>query len=303
MTATEDPLPSWQDGEARTALLDLLARVAEVPPDRRVAVLDNDGTLWTERPSYVQQDFLVAELHRRAGADPGLRDREEYAAVLDGDMAAVEEMGRLRVAGALVELGSGTSPEDYERRVRDFFDTATHPTGRSYRAVVYRPMVELLGALRRAGITPVIVSGGGVEFVRAVSSDLYGIPPWHVLGSTVTYEVADVDGVPTLVRTGSLFGDVNEGDAKVANIRLHLGTRPVLAAGNSAGDARMLDYVQGADGDGLALLVHHDDDEREEAYESVAASFDAEPVLDTAAHRGWTVASMRDDWRHVFGEG
>lgn len=298
----DDPLPSWREGDVKATLLGLLDRVADIDPLERVAVFDNDGTLWCEKPNYQQLDFFVAELRARTAHDADLGQRAEYRALLDGDGDAIASMGVVRVALALVELFDGMTPEDFDERIRAFFSGALHPSGRTYRSLVYLPMVELVDALRSAGIIPFIVTGGGTEFVRAVSLDLYGIPPWHVVGTTVTYAVDDVDGVPTLRRTARVLGDANEGDAKVSNIRLHLGTRPILAAGNSAGDARMLDYVQGGDRGGVTLLVSHDDAEREYQYESVAGTFDAEPVLATATRRRWTVASMRDDWLRVFPE-
>jgi phosphoserine phosphatase len=301
-TLHDDPLPSWRDGAAKTTLLDLIRHIDDVDPARRVAVFDNDGTLWCEKPNYLQLDFFVWHLRDEVGRRPELADRPEYRAVLDGDHEALGSLGIVPVALALVELFDGASPEAFDQRVRTFFAEAEHPSGRPYLSMTYRPMVELLDSLRAAGVVPFIVSGGGTEFVRTVGEDLYGIPPWHVVGTAVTYTVDDVDGVPTLHRTARVLGEADEGDVKVSNIRLHLGTRPILAAGNSAGDARMLDYVLGRDGDGVALLVDHDDADREYAYESVAGTFEGEPVLQTAARRQWTVASMRDDWAEVFGE-
>jgi phosphoserine phosphatase len=295
-----DPLPSWREGPTKMAILELLDRVDDIDPDRRVAVFDNDGTLWCEKPNYIQLDFLVSELRSGVARTPELAQRPEYRAILDGDKDAMAPLGIVRVALALVELFDGIAPEVFDARVRAFFGAATHPSGRAYSQLVYQPMLELLDALRAAGIVPYVATGGGTEFVRAVSHDLYGIPPWNVVGTAITYAVDDVEGVPTLRRTSAVLGDANEGDVKVSNIRLHLGTRPVLAAGNSAGDARMLDYVQGADRDGLAILLDHDDDAREYAYPSYAGTFDAEPVLETAARRQWTVVSMRDDWTQIF---
>jgi phosphoserine phosphatase len=168
--------------------------------------------------------------------------------------------------------------------------------------MTYAPMIELLDEVRAAGILPFIVSGGGNEFVRAVCRDLYGVPPWHVVGTSIAYRVDDEDGTPVLRRTAEIVGGANEGDQKVSNIRLHLGVRPVLAVGNSAGDARMLDHTAGTDGAGLAVLIDHDDADREYAYASEAGTFDAEPILDTADRRGWTVVSMRHDWNRVFAD-
>jgi len=306
-----DLLGDEESVRCRAAILDGFAeREWALPEDRRPSlqpqlpdgyVLDNDGTLWTEKPGYTQFGFLVAELRAAVADDHGLADRSEYAAVLSGDAARIGALGVARVAGALVEVLAARTPEWFEQRVREFMHTE-HPSGRPYSATTYQPMLELLDALRVAGITPFIVTGGGTDFVRAVSEELYAIPPWHVVGSTIMHEVIEGhDGAPRLQRTATLLGEANEGDTKVANLQLHLGVRPVLAAGNSAGDARMLEYTTAGDG-GLAVLVDHDDADREYAYVSEAATIEAEPVLDTAAREGWTVVSMRNDWTTVFGD-
>ncbi len=299
---TDSLLPSWRDGATRSALLEFLDQVDDIPPDERVAVFDNDGTLWCEKPSYVQLDFFVRELGRAVTDRPELGERAEYRAVLDQDRAALGELGLERVAFALVELCEGMTPGEFGARVDAFFAEARHPErGVPYPQLRYRPMLELIDELRARSFDVGVVTGGGTEFVRAVSQALYGVAPEAVVGSQVGYELVRESGRPVLRRTTQLFGEVNEGAAKISNIQRQLGRRPVVAGGNSPGDAEMLEYATGYDGPSLALLVDHDDAEREYAYESVAGSFESdEAITDTAARLGWTVVSMRDDWSRVF---
>lgn len=290
-------LPSWRPGTARDALVRLLDRSSEIPEEERLAVFDNDGTLWCERPSYVQQEFLVDALERRAASDPSLRRREEYRAVLDRDGEAMARIGLPTIAVALLELFEGQDPRDYLAEAREFCERWTHPElGTGCSGLVYRPMLELIEELREREWTIGIVSGGGVEFVRAVSRRLYGVPPELVIGSHIEHELT-AEG--ELRRTAKLSGAVNEGPTKVRNLQAAFGRRPRLAAGNSGGDAEMLAWA--AAGGGLALVVDHDDSEREFAYEGRAESFaQARPLVETARGRGWQIVSMREDWNRVF---
>ncbi len=295
-------LPSWRAGATRDAIETFLDGAEMIPVEQRVAVFDNDGTLWCEKPRYVQLEFYLRELRAAAAERPDLGARPEYRAVLDDDGVAIGRLGPVNVVLALAELHAGMTPEAFEARVRDFFRDHRHPD----RAVPlsqmrYRPMLELIGELRARDFSVYVVTGSGTEFVRAVSQAFYGVPPEGVVGSQVGYELDRANGIPRLLRTREIFGDANEGAAKIANIQRLLGRRPILAAGNSAGDAEMLDYALAFDGPSLALLLEHDDAEREHAYEGVAATLGAhEPVTTTAARRGWSVASMRDDWSTVF---
>lgn len=298
------PLPSWRDGATRAALLDFLDASAAVPASQRVAVFDNDGTLWCEKPNYVQLEFLVAELVRAVADRPELADRAEYRAVLDRDRAAFASMGLERIAFALLELCEGITPEEFDARVGSFFAEARHPDrGVAYAGLRYLPMLELLDELRARAFRVFVVSGGGTEFVRAISEPFYNVVPEGVVGTQVAYDLIRIDGRPQLIRTNELIGDPNEGEAKIRSIQRILGSRPILAGGNSAGDTEMLEYAMAFDGPSLALLVDHDDDEREYAYESVAGTFEStESIRDTADRLGWTTVSMRDDWGTVFAE-
>jgi phosphoserine phosphatase len=301
---TTDPLPSWNDGPTKRALLEFLDASAEVPVDDRVAVFDNDGTLWCEKPSYVQLEFMLAELARAVQADPSVGEREEYRVLIQHDSAAQAELGLERIALALVEICAGISPREFDDRVRAFFASASHrDRAVPYRSMRYAPMLELVAALRSHGFEVFVVSGGGTEFVRAISRDFYEVSPDDVVGTLVTYEFArDADGRPNLVRGAGLDGTAaNEGEVKVANIQRHLGRRPIFAAGNTAGDREMLEYALAADGPAFALLVDHDDADREYAYVAQAGTIDFEgDLVQFGRDLGWTIASIRDDWATVF---
>lgn len=307
MTATADDgrsrLPSWRPGPTRDAVIRFIDAADDLPVDERVAVFDNDGTLWCEKPTYIQLDFMLAELARAVETDPSLARREEYRALLEHDRAAQAKLGLPRIALALVELCAGIEPVEFDARVRSFFASARHRDHDvPYLRMRYVPMLELLDELRAHGFSIFIVSGGGTEFVRAIGAEYYGVDPEDVVGSMVGYElVRDDAGRPTLLRTSDAYGEVDEGPEKVANIQRALGRQPILAAGNSPGDREMLEYAMASDGPHLALLIDHDDAEREYAYQSVAGSFDAgETAIDQAHRLGWTVVSMAGDWSTVF---
>ncbi len=299
MTTDPELLPSWRPGATRDAVVGFLDAARDVPVDARVAMVDNDGTLWCEKPAYPQLAFLLGELDRAVADDPGLADVPEYRALVDQDRAAQAELGLERIAVALVELCAGIEPEEFTARVRDFVATAAPPTlPRRLPDLRYAPMLELLDELRRRDFDIAIVTGGGTEFVRAISRDFYGVEPERVVGSRVGYRFArDDDDRPRLVRTGDIDGLVNEGEAKVVHIQRALGRRPILAAGNSPGDTEMLEYALASEWPSLALLVDHDDEDREYAYRGEAGSAGLERRLDPSVA---TVVSMRDDWARVF---
>ena len=295
-------LPSWRSGETRERLLGFLDAAGQVPEERRVAVFDNDGTLWCERPVYAQLAFFVAGLRRAVADRPDLGDRAEYAALLDGDREAMGALGLERIGLALAELFDGMEPEPFSDLCRRFVAESSHPTlGRPFGRTVYQPMLELLAELRARGFSTFIVTGGGTEFVRAISQELYGVPPEGVVGTLIDYEVVRQGGHPVLVRTARLGGTVNEGPAKIANIQAALGRRPILAAGNSAGDWDMLEYAGSLPGPSLGLLVEHDDPEREFAYAGKAATVQsASTTREMADRHGWLVVSKKRDWETVF---
>jgi len=299
---TDPMLPSWRPGATRDALVEFLAVADQISPEQRVAVFDNDGTLWCEKPRYAQLDFLIWQLQHSASERPELNDVAEYRAVLEGDQAAIAGFGLERVAFALLGLFENIEPEVFEQRARIFFAETRHPDhDRPYDQMVYKPMLELLAALESRGFSNCIVSGGGTEFVRAISQQVYGVPQERVVGTLVTYRLTERNGGPVLLRTTELQGEVNEGRAKIENIQTALGRRPILAAGNSPGDADMLDYSHTSELPSLALAVDHDDDEREYAYESVAGTFDSDETMqDMATRLGWVQISMKHDWATIF---
>ena len=299
----DDPLPSWRPGGTRDALEAFLAAAEEVPVADRVACFDNDGTLWCERPSYVQLDFFLDALRRHVAEDPSIGERDEFAAVLSGDRAAVAGIGLERIALALAGLFEGMTPEEFATEAREFMSRSAHPTlARPTRTLTYQPMRELIAELRRRDFTVGIVTGGGTEFVRAISDDLYGVPAELVVGTLIGYDVSrDGEGPPVVRRTSGLLGVANEGSAKVANIQTQVGRRPILAAGNSGGDREMLEWAQATGSPSLALLINHDDAKREFHYTSTAQTLtETEPITDFGARLGWTIVSMARDWDVVF---
>ncbi|MES1193077.1 MAG: HAD family hydrolase [Solirubrobacterales bacterium] len=304
------PLSSWNDGAAKSAILDFVGRVTAeggpdyVPPGDRVAVIDNDGTLWCERPAYVQAMFLLGRLHEQAEADPELARRPVVQALLAGDLAAAHAAGPAELADVLLSTHSGLTAEEFATVAEGWLAEAQHPRfGQPYADLVYAPMLELIDLLRGADFGVFVVTGGGVEFVRAASERLYGVGPDNVVGSAVQVGFERRDGRVVLVRQAKLLGSPNEGEPKAINIQAHIGRRPIFAAGNSAGDREMLEYVTTGEHPSLAIVIDHDDAEREYAYAGKAVTNpDAEAIADTAAHFGWTVVSMRDDWARVFAE-
>ena len=295
-------LDSWNDGPTKSAIVDFVGRaVNEVAPEDRVAVFDNDGTLWVEKPAYIQLDFLVRRLADQAAADPALKDKQPYTAAASGDLAwfgdAVtkhyngDDSALKMLAGGLLSAYQGLSVEDHAARVVSFFDDARHPTlDRLYTQCGYLPMVQLLRYLEANGFTNYIVSGGGRDFMRPVTSQMYGVPPERVVGSSVGLDFVDGQLVTT-----SKPEFLNDGPVKPVRIWGRTGRRPILAAGNSNGDIEMLQYTAAGAGPALGLLVRHDDADREFDYTA-----GAEKAFELAASNGWTVASIRDDWVSVF---
>jgi phosphoglycolate phosphatase-like HAD superfamily hydrolase len=292
-------LDSWNEGATKSAITSFVERVvAEVEPDSRVAVFDNDGTLWCEKPMYIQLDFLIRRFAEQAAADPALRERQPYRAAAEGDLRWFGEAVTKHyqgddsdvkpLVGAILTAHHEITVEEHRQRVSAFFNTAKHPTlGRPYTACGYRPMVELLRFLEANGFTNYIVSGGGRDFMRPITGQLYGIPPERVVGSSVGLDYRDGD-----LFTTSQPEFLDDGPMKPVRLWSRIGRRPIFAAGNTNGDIEMLEFTRG-----LRLLVLHDDAEREFDYTA-----GAEKALEQAARDGWTVASMRNDWATVFSE-
>ncbi|BBY31404.1 HAD family hydrolase [Mycolicibacterium sediminis] len=304
-------LDGWTDGAAKSAIVDFVARVTAegadfVEPEARVAVFDNDGTLWCEKPAYIQLDFLVRRLAEKAAADSELADRQPYLAAATGDLSwfggAItrhyqgDDADLKVLAGAVMGLHQSMTVEAHAALIAEFFATAMHPTlERPYQQCVYTPMVELLRYLEAHGFTCYIVSGGGRDFMRPITSTIYGIPPERIVGSAQGLKFEGADGHGDLLIQPAL--DIwDDGPEKPVRIWSRIGRRPIPSAGNSNGDDEMLTYSGRAGHPSLRLLVLHDDAEREFAYTA-----GAERALEHAAEYGWTVVSMRDDWARVFG--
>ncbi len=294
--AQADPLPSWRDGARRRALLDFVAAVTTpghadfVPPAERIAVFDNDGTLWVEQPAYTQLIFILARMRAMAPANPAWQQDAVLRAAIAGDLAGVLAGGTqnlLRLAGT---AQAGMSPEAFQRIAAEWLATARDARwNRPYTALVYQPMLEVLALLRGQGFTNFIVSGGGVEFVRAFSEQAYQIPPHQVVGSSF----ALTPGEPHV-------DFVDDGPGKPVGIARFIGRRPIAAFGNSDGDWQMLRYATEGAGRRFGMIIHHDDAAREYAYDRQSHFGRLDRALDDAPGRGWQVVSMREDWGRIF---
>jgi phosphoserine phosphatase len=301
-----DPLPSWREGDTKRAILDFVAAVSTeggaefVPPAARIAVFDNDGTLWVEQPVYTQFLFILDRIRRLGPGRPDWQQDPLFRAAIAGDLQALGASG---VEGLLTLAGTalaGNTPEEAQALAAAWLDGARDARWhRPYTQMVYRPMLELLALLRARGFTNFIVSGGGVEFVRAFAEPVYGIPPQQVVGSTFALQSGERDGRVVLTRTPRV-DFVDDGPGKPVGIARHVGRRPIAGFGNSDGDVEMLHYATEAPGRRLGLLVRHDDAAREYAYDRASHIGRLALGLDEAPARGWQVASMRDDWTTIF---
>ena len=304
--AAQDPLPSWNDGQTKKAITDFVARVTRagggdfVPPAERIAVFDNDGTLWCEQPMYFQLLFAFDRVRATAGAHPEWQSTEPFRSVLAGDMKGLHAAGEKGLMVIVGRTHAGMTTDEFQKIVADWLATARHPKyGTPYTECVYEPMLELLRFLRSAGFKTFIVSGGGVEFVRAFAEQIYGIPPEQVVGSSggVRFEVRD--GRPVLVKEPKVEF-VDDGPGKPVAIDRCIGRRPIMAFGNSDGDLQMLQWTTAGAGARLALLVHHTDDEREYRYDRESSVGRLDKALDEAQQKQWVVADMKADWKQVF---
>jgi phosphoglycolate phosphatase-like HAD superfamily hydrolase len=304
--AAADPLPSWQDGATKTAIVEFVAKVTKeggadfVPPAERIATFDNDGTLWAEQPMYFQFLFALDRVRALAPQHPEWKDKEPFASVLKGDVRKALAGGEKAVVQMLAATHAGMTTTEFERIVKDWLATARHPKfGRPYTEVVYQPMLELLAYLRANGFKTFIVSGGGVEFMRAFAEPVYGIPPEQVIGSAGKQKLERRDGKPVLVKLPALdFVDDKEG--KPIGIQRAIGRRPIAAFGNSDGDLAMLQWTAAGDGTRFCLFVHHTDAQREWAYDRQSGIGRFDKGLDEARAKGWTVVDMKRDWKVVF---
>jgi hypothetical protein len=303
---TVEPLTSWNDGKAKQSIMAFVAQVTEqdspdfVPPSERIAVFDNDGTLWAERPMYFQVLFALDRVKVLAPQHPEWKDKEPFASLLKGDVKGAMADGMKSVVEIIMATHAGTTTAEFETIVKDWISTAKHPaTKRPYTEMVYQPMLELLAYLRANGFKTFIVSGGGIEFMRPWSEQVYGVPPEQVIGSSIKVKYELRDGEPVLVRLPELdFYDDKEG--KPVAIHQQIGRRPIAAFGNSDGDLQMLQWTTAGQGPRFALYVHHTDGEREWAYDRNASMGRLDKGLDEAQAQGWTLVDMKQDWKVVY---
>ena len=301
-----DQLVSWTDGPARKAIVDFVTRVTQeggpdfVPAAARIATFDNDGTLWTEQPIYVQLAFAFDRVKALAPQHPEWSQKQPFKGVLEGDAQAVAASGERGMLEIIAATHAGSTTDEFETSVRQWIDSARHPrTERLYTEMVYQPMLELLAYLRANGFKTFIVSGGGIEFMRPWVERVYGIPPEQVVGSRIKVKYDKRSGVPVLLRLADV-DHVDDGAGKPVGIHQVIGRRPIAAFGNSDGDFEMLEWTTAGPGARLGLIVHHTDADREWQYDRSSQVGRLARGLDAAAARGWVIADMKRDWTTIF---
>jgi hypothetical protein len=307
-----DPLPSWNDGPAKQAILDFVKATTDktspkfVAPAERIAVFDNDGTLWVEHPMYTQLAFALDRVKALAPKHSEWRKKAPFKYVLDNNLPALAASGKQGLMELIMATHAGMTTQEFEKVVEDWLATARHPRFmRSYTELVYQPMLELLSYLRDNGFKTFIVSGGGVEFMRPWTGKIYGVPPEQVVGSSIKTKYEQKNGQPVIVRLPEIdFIDDKAG--KPVGINKFIGRRPLAAFGNSTGDRQMLEFTGAGDGARLMMLVLHDDGKREYAYGPAKGLPDTklgtftQALNDEARKRGWVVISMKNDWKRIF---
>ena len=301
-----DPLPSWNDGSARQAITAFVTDVTNaggpdfVPPAQRIAVFDNDGTLWVEQPLYTQLAFVLDRVKALAAEHPEWKAEQPFKAALEGDMKTLGEGGSEGLMQLLMATHAGMTSEEFEQIAADWNGAARHPRfERPYTDLVYQPMLELLDYLRANGFKTFIVSGGGADFLRPWAERVYGIPPEQVIGSQIQLAFEEHDGKPVLVREPKV-AFIDDKGGKPVGIQRHIGRRPILAFGNSDGDLQMLQWTTSGPGPRLGLILHHTDGEREYAYDRKSHFGKLDQALDLAPKNGWVLVSMKDAWSQVF---
>ena len=301
-----DLLPSWREGPIKASILDFVERVTDegsldfVPLLDRIAVFDNDGTLWSEKPFYFQLAFALDRVKELAAGHPEWHEQQPFKSALEDDIPGVLAGGLKAIVDILLATHGGNTTDEFEAVVSSWISGARHPEkGRFYTELVYQPMLELLDLLRANGFRTYIASGGGIEFMRVWVEGVYGIPPEHVIGSSIETKFEIREGVPMLVRIPEIdFVDDNEG--KPVGIHKFIGRRPILSFGNSDGDLQMLQWTAAGDGARFMGLVHHTDGKREWAYDRGSLVGGLDKALDEAHEKGWTVVDMLRDWKIVF---
>ena len=303
---TANSLPSWHEGPVRAAITGYVDRVttpghpAFIPAAERIAVFDNDGTLWAEQPVYFQLFFAMDRIRALAPEHPEWQQRQPFRSVLEGDMETLIASGKAGLLELVMASHAGMTTEEFDAIVTDWIGRAKHPQlQRPYTELVYQPMLELLAYLRAHDFKTYIVSGGGIEFMRPWTEAVYGIPPEQVVGSSIKVSFAERDGTPVLVRQPEIYF-IDDRAGKPVGIHQHIGRRPVMAFGNSDGDLEMLQWTSAGAYESLAVLVHHTDAEREWAYDRDSSIGRLDAALDAARQNDWVVIDMQRDWRTIY---
>lgn len=305
---SKDPLPSWNDGENKEAIIDFVSRTTSkghrdyIPAPKRIATFDNDGTLWSEQPLYFQAIYIFDRIKELAPNHPEWQQTEPFASVLKGNFESALSGGEKALLEMVMATHTGLTADEFAQSVSSWLATARHPkSGRPFTSMVYQPMLELLDYLRANDFKTFIVSGGGIDFMRVFAEEIYGVPPEQVVGSSLkaTYEIRN--NTPVIVKQPEIdFIDDKAG--KPVGIYRYIGRRPVIAAGNSDGDFEMLEWTTAGAGPKLAMLVHHDDATREWAYDRDSHIGRLVRGLDEGSQRGWLIVSMKDDWNRIYPE-
>lgn len=301
-----DPLPSWNDGKTKKAIMDYVEDVTNsnsasfIPVVNRIATFDNDGNLWGEQPAYFQLFFAMDRVKALAPEHPEWKDQQPYKAVLEDDMKALTESGMKGIVEIIMATHAGVTTDEFETIVKEWVKSAKHPTKNvGFNEMVYQPMLELLDYLRANDFKTYIVSGGGVDFMRAIVTEVYGIPSEQILGSRVKTEYDYNNGNPIIKRLPGLeYNDDKEG--KPLNIQKIIGEKPVFASGNSDGDLQMLQWTDSNTYKSFQLYLHHTDAEREWAYDRESHIGKLDKGLDEAIEKGWTVIDMKNDWKVIY---
>jgi phosphoglycolate phosphatase-like HAD superfamily hydrolase len=304
--AAPDPLPSWTEGATKAAILNFVAEAVReggpdfVPVPERIATFDNDGTLWSEQPVYFQAEFALDRVRALAPQHPEWATTEPFRSILTGDRTVLADLGEQAFTDLLAATHAGMTVEDFEGEVKRWLATARHPRfDRPYDELIYQPMLELLAHLRANGFKTYIVSGGGLDFMRAFAEATYGIPPEQVIGSSVVTAYRLDGETPTIVRLPEV-DFIDDGPGKAVGIQRVIGRRPVFAAGNSDGDLQMLQWTTMRSGPAFGLIVHHTDAAREWAYDAPSVIGQLKEALIQAPERGWTVVDMKTDWKVIY---
>jgi phosphoglycolate phosphatase-like HAD superfamily hydrolase len=302
----DDPLPSWNNRAPKRAVIAFVEKVTTpgspdfVQISERVAVFDNDGTLWSEQPMYFQALFIFDRIKYLASKNPQWKDQEPFASVLKGDTTAALAGGKKAFLEMAMATHAGMTTEEFDEIVTDWLATAKHPkTGLAYTEMVYQPMLELLSYLRANGFKTFIVSGGGIEFMRPWAEKVYGIPPEKIVGSSIKTKYEVRNGKPVIVRLPEL-NFIDDKAGKPVGINQHIGRRPLMAFGNSDGDFEMLEWTTAGEGPRFAQLIHHTDGKREWAYDRESHVGRLDKGLDEAGKRGWVIADMKKDWKVIY---